>query len=88
MARKSNAFDADCGSPLPRAAAIWYRRLPEVARQLLYYMGWVDKNLGNGPCRGAIIANEITDDLKIAVARVSGVALLQYKMQFTVDPVE
>jgi hypothetical protein len=27
--------------------------------QLLYYMGWVDKNLGNGPCRGIIIAKDI-----------------------------
>src|SRR5262245_7532090 len=27
--------------------------------QLLYYMGWVDKHLGKGPCRGMIIAKEI-----------------------------
>ena len=25
--------------------------------QLLYYMGWVDQHLGNGPCRGLIIAS-------------------------------
>ncbi|HTQ40643.1 MAG TPA: endonuclease NucS domain-containing protein [Pirellulales bacterium] len=55
--------------------------------QLLYYMGWVDKHLGNGPCRGAIIANEITDDLRVAVSRVPGVFLARYKMSFSVDRV-
>jgi hypothetical protein len=38
--------------------------------QLLYYMGWVDQNMGNGPCRGIIIAKEISDDLALAAARV------------------
>jgi len=28
--------------------------------QLLYYMGWVDKHLGKGPCRGIIVAREIS----------------------------
>ena len=32
--------------------------------QLLYYMGWVDKALGNAPCPGMVIAKEISDDLK------------------------
>ena len=31
--------------------------------QILRYMGWVDENLGKGPCRGIIIAKDIdTDD--------------------------
>jgi hypothetical protein len=53
--------------------------------QLLYYMGWVDRNLGNGPCRGLIIAREITDDLKVAVSRVPGVSLVRYLMSFALE---
>lgn len=55
--------------------------------QLLYYMGWIDKNLGNGPCRGVIVANEITEDLITAVYRVSGVTLYRYRMNFSVEQV-
>jgi hypothetical protein len=53
--------------------------------QLLYYMGWVDQHLGNGPCRGLIVANEITDELRLAISRVPGVSLAQYKMHFDVE---
>jgi hypothetical protein len=56
--------------------------------QLLYYMGWVDQHLGIGPCRGVIIASEITDDLIVAVSRVPGVSLARYKMSFAVEPVK
>lgn len=55
--------------------------------QLLYYMGWVDQHLGNGPCRGLIIANEMSDELATAVARVPGVTLAKYKMSFAIEPV-
>jgi hypothetical protein len=34
--------------------------------QLLYYMGWVDQHLGQGPCRGFIIASNISDQLAMA----------------------
>jgi hypothetical protein len=53
--------------------------------QLLYYMGWVDKNL-KGPCRGIIIAKDIQPDLQLAVKRVDGVSLFNYKMSVTVEP--
>jgi hypothetical protein len=53
--------------------------------QLLYYMGWVDEH-GNGPCRGFIIASEMTEDLAIAVARVPGVSLAKYRMSFAIEP--
>jgi hypothetical protein len=53
--------------------------------QISYYMGWIDKELGNGPCRGFIIANEITDDLRTAVARVPGVTLAKYRMSFAIE---
>jgi hypothetical protein len=55
--------------------------------QLLYYMGWVDQHMGQAPCRGFIIANEITDDLSVAVSRVPGVSLARYRMSFAIEPV-
>lgn len=55
--------------------------------QLLYYMGWVDANLGKGPCRGYIIASEITEDLRIAVKRAQGVSVAQYSLSFSVTPI-
>lgn len=55
--------------------------------QLLYYMGWVDKNLGKGPCRGMIIAKEIPDDLMLAVQRVSSVSLFRYHLNVSVESV-
>ena len=55
--------------------------------QLLYYMGWVDKNLGNAPCRGIIIAKEITDDLVIATRRAADVSLFRYHLSVSVERV-
>ena len=55
--------------------------------QLLYYMGWVDKHLGEGPCRGLIVANEIDEQLSIAVSRVAGVSLAKYRMSFAIERV-
>ncbi|MCO4856498.1 endonuclease NucS [Herbaspirillum sp. WGmk3] len=55
--------------------------------QLLYYMGWVDSNLRRGQSRGIIIASEISDELSIAVKRVSGISLCQYKMDFAINKV-
>ena len=56
----------------------------KVLGQLLYYMGWVDKHLGKGPCRGIIVAKEISDDLIVAAQRVKGVSLYRYKLSFSV----
>jgi len=55
--------------------------------QLLYYMGWIDKNLGKGPCRGLIIAKEIPDALILAVQRASGVTLARYKLSVSIEAV-
>ncbi len=55
--------------------------------QILHYMGWVDRELGNGPCRGYIIANKIPEDLRLAVSRAPGVKLAEYKLDFAVKPV-
>jgi hypothetical protein len=55
--------------------------------QLLYYMGWVDEHLGNAPCRGVIVAADISDDLRTAVSRVPGVILAKYRMTFAIETV-
>jgi hypothetical protein len=55
--------------------------------QLLYYMGWVDKHLGKGPCRGMVIAKDIPDDLLLAVQRVPGVSLHRYNLSVSVEPI-
>ena len=55
--------------------------------QLLYYMGWVDKNLGSAPCRGMIIASDIPEEVRTAARRVPGVALFRYRIAMSVEPV-
>jgi hypothetical protein len=56
--------------------------------QLLFYMGWIDKNLAKGgPCRGMIIAREIPDDLVLAMRRVQGVTLYRYNVSVTLETV-
>lgn len=55
--------------------------------QLLYYMGWADKTLGKGPCRGIVIAKEISDDLAIAAKRVEGVSLYRYRLSVSVEKI-
>jgi RecB family endonuclease NucS len=55
--------------------------------QLLYYMGWIDKNLAKAQCRGMIIAKEISDDLLVAVRRVPGVSLHRYILSVSVQPI-
>jgi len=55
--------------------------------QLLYYMGWVDEHLGKGPCRGMIVAREISNDLAVAVKRVPEVSLWRYRLSVSVEPV-
>jgi RecB family endonuclease NucS len=56
--------------------------------QLLYYMGWIDKKLGKGPCRGLIIAKEIPDALVLAVERAPDVSLARYKLSVSIEPVQ
>lgn len=57
--------------------------------QLLYYMGWMDANFGSKAqsCRGLIIANDISEELKIAVSQVPRVKLARYKMNFSIEHV-
>ena len=56
--------------------------------QLAYYMGWVDKHLaGPGRSRGIIVANEVSDDLKLACERLPDVSLYEYALAVTVEKV-
>jgi hypothetical protein len=55
--------------------------------QLLYYMGWIDQNLGKGRSRGIIVARDIPYDLLLATQRASGVSLYRYRVSMTVEPV-
>ena len=55
--------------------------------QLVYYMAWVDENLGNEPCRGVIVARDIPDDLILATKRVEGVSLFEYQLQVSLSSV-
>ncbi len=49
--------------------------------QLLYYMGWVDRNLsGSGKSRGIIVAKQISDGLCLACQRVPEVSLHEYTL--------
>jgi len=56
--------------------------------QLLYYMGWIDKNLNeSSKSRGIIIAKEITDDLLLACQRTSDISLYQYNLSVSTTKV-
>lgn len=64
------------------------RGYDRVIGQLLRYMGWVEQNLGSGRVvRGIIVANEITPDLVLATRRLPAVNLFEYKISFSVLPV-
>lgn len=55
--------------------------------QLAYYMGWVDRNFPNGPCRGIIVAEKISPELSTAIERVPGVSLYRYQISMNLEPV-
>ncbi len=56
--------------------------------QLLYYMTWVDEHFGKGPCRGIIVASEISDALRASIKRVPGVSVAKYNMSFSIEPIK
>ena len=65
------------------------RGYDRVVGQLLRYMGWVEQNMETAkPVRGIIIANEITNDLKLATSRVSDIRLIEYEISFKLRAVE
>jgi hypothetical protein len=51
-------------------------------------MAWVQHNLAEGrPVRGIIIANEVTEDLKLAASLLPNVQLVEYEIAFRLKPV-
>jgi hypothetical protein len=57
--------------------------------QILYYMGWVDKHLGGtAPCRGVIVAREVSEELALACKRTSGLELFEYELQVSLRRIE
>ncbi|MCB1471871.1 MAG: DUF91 domain-containing protein [Rhodobiaceae bacterium] len=64
------------------------RGYDRVIGQLLRYMGWIEKNLAEGkPVRGIIVAKDITEDLKLASSRISGIKLIEYEISFSLRQV-
>jgi endonuclease len=64
------------------------RGYDRVIGQLLRYMGWVEKNMEpSQPVRGIIVANEITEDLKLATTHIRDVRLVEYKISFQLQAV-
>jgi Endonuclease NucS C-terminal domain len=64
------------------------RGYDRVIGQLLRYMSWVEQNMETSkPVRGIIVAKEITNDLKLAASRISGVRLIEYEIEFKLRPV-
>ncbi|MGH7954188.1 MAG: endonuclease NucS domain-containing protein [Limisphaerales bacterium] len=60
-----------------------------VVGQLLRYMAWIEQNLANEnqKVRGAIVAREISEDLKLATSKIPDVTLLEYELKVTLHKV-
>jgi hypothetical protein len=57
--------------------------------QLLRYIGWIEQHHAdpNQSVRGAIVAKEVSNDLRLACRRVQGVRLFEYKLSVALTPV-
>ena len=56
--------------------------------QLLYYKGWVERNLAHGNnVRGVIVAKEVPEDLKLACSQAKDVTLYEYDLQVSLRPI-
>ena len=65
------------------------RGYDRVVGQLLRYMAWVERYVAkeHQRVRGAIIANSISEDLKLACSRIDGVELFEYKLSVSLQKV-
>lgn len=60
-----------------------------VIGQLARYMAWVKKNMDTAkPVRGIIVANSISEDLKLAASLIDHVDLIEYSMKFEIRRVD
>ena len=65
------------------------RGYDRVIGQIMRYMTWIEDNLASSEgVRGIIVANEITDDLRMAAKRISDVQLVEYEIFFKLKEVE
>jgi hypothetical protein len=55
--------------------------------QLAYYMAWVNENLTKTPCRGIIVAKEISTDLRMAATQIDRVKLLKYCLDVKLEQI-
>lgn len=57
--------------------------------QLLRYMGWIEQHHAESgrSVRGIIVAKDVSEDLRLACRRVSGVRLFEYDLSVTLRPV-
>jgi hypothetical protein len=58
--------------------------------QLLYYMGWIQKNLAESgqKVKGMIIARTISDDLRTATSQVNDVELYEYQLAISLKKID
>jgi RecB family endonuclease NucS len=64
------------------------RGYDRVGGQILRYMSWIDQNMESlKPARGIIVANEMTEDLKLAAGRIPDVRLIEYQISFKLNAV-
>lgn len=65
------------------------RGYDRVIGQLLRYMAWIEKNQAdaNQKVRGAIIARDISDDLRLACSKIADVRLYEYSLSVSLSKV-
>ncbi|WBL78786.1 endonuclease NucS [Bradyrhizobium xenonodulans] len=55
--------------------------------QILRYMAWVKKHLASGHrVRGIIVANEVTEDLRLAASLIPDLQLFEYSISMKLKP--
>jgi hypothetical protein len=66
------------------------RGYDRVVGQILRYMGWIENNLvkPGQKVRGVIIANDISEDLKLATSKIQDVSLYEYDLSIILKKIE
>src|ERR1019366_2662035 len=63
------------------------RGYERVVGQILRYMAWVKKHLASGQSvRGIIVANEVTEDLRLAASLIPDLQLFEYSISMKLKP--
>jgi hypothetical protein len=65
------------------------RGYDRVVGQILRYMAWVKNHIASGkPVRGIIVANEVSEDLKLAASLISDLELFEYSISMKLKAVK